>query len=557
MKKLFTLLSFFLFCGCIYAQPANDNCADAIVVVAGDIVDFNNIDATIDGPFHPSCVSNTNDTIFADIWYSFTPSFSGFADWSMCATADFDTKIAVYNGNATCPFSDADLLICNDDFGSCSGSTSRAVFEVTSGETYLLRLGGWGETAPGNQGTGTFTIGEFFSTVANDFCQFAEPIDLGEDFMFESIGATTDGPDHPGNGACFGFGDITVQNDIWYTFTSPITGTVEWSTCDQISFDSRMAIYNPGSACPPVDGDLYACNDDGSGCSNFTSRVIFDVEQGETYLLRLGGFGGETGSGTFDLVEIIPPEPPANDLCMNADSAWISTEEQADEFDFPIEGTTLNATFDPGSFPTPNAQCAGFDLMSGEFNSVWYEFNSFDNEELEVRFYKGSEFTDAAFYFELFENCENHVDTMAIFGSCLNVAEEDDFGITLMGGITPNTDYLIRIYTRVTTDLPGDFFFFLVGMPPSSAVEAFPGTFEVYPNPTNDRLNLGMYVTESARTNLTILNTLGQIIEQKDVGQLATGQHTFQFDTGGLTPGMYFLSVQSDKGTSLVKFSKE
>jgi hypothetical protein len=67
------------------------------------------------------------------------------------------------------------------------------------------------------------------------------------------------------------------------------------TTCDQADYDTRLAAY---SEC--VSSSLVGCNDDGPGCSGFTSIMVFDVSFGSTYLIRVGGFGG-SGSGTLTI----------------------------------------------------------------------------------------------------------------------------------------------------------------------------------------------------------------------------------------------------------------
>ncbi len=564
MKKNL-LLSFFLSCSFLLAAqaPPNDNCADAIDVATNEVVSFNTTEATTDGPLHldSPCPSSDNDTLFRDIWYRFTPDFTGLADWTLCGTADFDTKIAVYNAGATCPLEDGDLLTCNDDFGSCANNTSRIVFDVEAGQSYLLRLGGWGDTAPGEAGSGTFVIEEFVSSVANDFCSQAIDIGLVENYQFSNIDATTDGPLQPNNSACFGFGDPNVQADIWFRFTSPITGSVEWTTCDQINFDSRLAVYGPNVGCTPTGDQLYACNDDGSGCSFYTSRVIFSVQEGDTYLLRLGGWNGDQGTGTFDLQEIIPPTPPSNDLCTTPDSAWIVTAMMADDFEGQISGSNSNGTFDQDNFIFPNAQCFGTNTAGGEFSDVWYWINTYGNTELEIRFYKNAGSEGASFYLDMYDACEMPVDTNVITGSCLYADASTAEAVTIVSGLPAEpTLYLLRVTTRLTTQLPGDFFFFVIGEitePPTATKETFPGNYQVFPNPAGDRLYLNLLLDESANTTLEVFNTLGQRVMSERKGKLHQGAHQFNFDVSALKEGVYFLVLQSDQGRGMVKFVKE
>lgn len=564
MAKRLLPLSFLLIFACALAAqaPPNDNCTDAIDVSSGQTVSFNTIEATTDGPLHLNspCPSATNDTLWNDVWYRYTADFTGLLDWSLCGTASYDTKIAVYKGGAICPLQDSDLLTCNDDFGTCTGSTSRVIFNVAQGESYLLRLGGWGDTAPGASGDGTFTLEEFIPSVPNDLCDNATAVNLGANQPTDNTGAITDGPLQPGNSACFGFNDPNVQADIWYSFTSPITGTVEWSTCDQVFFDSRLAVYGPNATCTPAATDLLACNDDGSGCSNYTSRVVFDVEEGATYLLRLGGYNAEQGNGTFSLLEIAPPVPPANDLCADADSAYIVTETQANDFDFPINGTNINGTFEADSFIYPNTQCFDFSTTSGEFSTVWYWINTLGNSHLEIRLFIDPSTPGASFYLDMFDACNMQVDTNLIMGSCLFVEPGNDFASTTVSGFPDEpTVYLLRVTTRVTSQLPGNFFFFVIGditEPPVGVGESFPGHFRLFPNPAGERLYMNLILDEAVDANFEIVNALGQKVQTGQRSRLAQGAHQLDFDVSNLGKGMYYFKMNSGQGAKAVKFLK-
>ncbi len=562
--KVFLHLSFYIIFYCsLLAQPENDNCIDAVAVVAGETVSFSTIGATTDGPFHPNdtspCSSSTNnDTLFSDIWYVFTAEFTGLAEWSLCGTADFDTKIAVYQPGISCPPKETDVQACNDDEAGCPYATSRVLFGVTEGEIYLLRLGGWGSASPGETGAGTFIIEEYMGELPNDYCLQATNISLGMDQTFSNIGATTDGPEHPFNEACFGFDDRDVQADIWYSFTAPSTSTVEWSTCEMIeSFDTRLAVYNAGVECMPTDDDLMACNDDGAGCSDYTSRVVFDVVEGETYLMRLGGWNGETGSGTFDFFETTPPVPPSNDHCADAGFAWISTPNQLENMGNPILGTTIDATFDQSAFQLPNAQCFNGDA-SGDFATVWYWFNTLGNPKLDFHLFKNSDQVESAFYMDLFDSCGVPIDTNAIFGSCLFVDVNDDSGKTTVSGLPDEpTVFLLRITTYLTFDLPGDFSLFIVGNGTTGAIESYPGQFKLFPNPVNEKLHLKLALEENEDTGFRIINAVGQTVLATSMRQLEVGPHQFEFNVAMLPEGLYYLVLESEKGISSVRFVKQ
>ena len=553
---IYTALLLFSFATSIFAQPANDDCANAAVVTEGVDQAFTTIDATTDGAAHADdCASGgaTPDITHNDVWYSYTASFTGVAEWSFCSTANFDTKIYIYGSGAACPPSDADILACSEDGTGCDNFTSAAIFNVTMGETYLLRVGGFGDGEPGESGEGTFNLGEFVSNAPpNDNCENAQVIEAGTGQMLTNIDATTDGPDHPGN-PCFGFGDITVQTDVWYSFTASFTGSVQWSTCNTVDFDSRLAVYSGDAACPVGDGDLLACNDDGGGCAGFTSSLIFDVIMGETYLLRLGGFDGETGSGTMDLIEIIPPDPPENDLCENPGNAFVMSIQEADDLTFQFEGSTIAAGFDTESFLFP--RCLA-NTGGGEFADVWYTFDPMGLEEIEVRFFALTD--NSVFFFDIWEDCDS-LAFAPIMEDCIIIDESTDAFLqhTITNIPTTQSQYYIRVMTRLTSDIPGDFLFQLVAdIEPVSIEELELNEFKFFPNPVTDIAQLEFDLPAAADIQFEIVDVLGQRVYFEDKGNLLSGKHNLLVDMSDFSKGMYLLSIRSDEQEKNIKIIK-
>lgn len=144
---------------------------------------------------------------------------------------------------------------------------------------------------------------------ANDDCANATPVADGT-YPFSNVGATTDGPlDTICN---FGFIDGgAVNSDIWYQYVAPYDGRVTVSLCGS-AYDTKLAIYARG--CPSLANEAIACDED--NCDpGLQSLLTFSAEANETYLIRIGGFNGETGSGTMTITSL---EAPANDRCENA-----------------------------------------------------------------------------------------------------------------------------------------------------------------------------------------------------------------------------------------------
>ncbi len=106
--------------------------------------------------------------------------------------------------------------------------------------------------------------------------------------LFSNVDATTDGPDEPA--ACDFFDYTHIDSDVWFCYQATCTGEVVVSLCGS-EYDTKMAVYN-GCECPasaPID-----CSDDDCGVG-FESRVSFQAQAGQSYMIRVGGF--EVGQG--------------------------------------------------------------------------------------------------------------------------------------------------------------------------------------------------------------------------------------------------------------------
>jgi hypothetical protein len=140
---------------CENTSPANNNCANAQVITPGAGIPFSTYGASTDGPSHTGdagCDIFGQSSIELDVWYSYTASCDGIAEFSTVGGTNLDTRIAVYA--LYCPNDLTNLIICNDDASSFQSTVSWTVVE---GETYLLRLGEF----PGQGGgSGTFNLTE-------------------------------------------------------------------------------------------------------------------------------------------------------------------------------------------------------------------------------------------------------------------------------------------------------------------------------------------------------------------------------------------------------------
>lgn len=293
--------------GARFQPGGSDSCATPTVIGGSGSFAYDTVGATSgsEGQAELNCYFFGATTIDSDVWFRWTPDFSGTARMSLCAGGSGDPKIAVYSALG-CP-SDGTSLACSDDY---CGLLSEMEFPVAAGFPYLLQVG----TFPGGAtSAGTFDIGPPPSPPGHDDCATPASITGSGVFGFDSTLATM-GSAGQFESICYDFGSTSLDNDLWYAWTADFTGQAELLTCASTNVDTKLAVW-PGGGCP-LDGTALACNDDHCGLQ---STVIFPVAIGATYLLQVGTFPGASGGpGSFTIGP--PASPPTSDECALADA---------------------------------------------------------------------------------------------------------------------------------------------------------------------------------------------------------------------------------------------
>lgn len=136
---------------CIPAIPG-DECDTALLAVLGsNPVDTTAATTGIDPIDDANCTGTFLGEFVQDVWYEFTPSSTGEHVIATCDTVTFDSDILVYSGTcgALLP------IACNGDGTGCGGLTSSVTVNLNSGDTVIIRVGGWNAAAVG---TGTLEI---------------------------------------------------------------------------------------------------------------------------------------------------------------------------------------------------------------------------------------------------------------------------------------------------------------------------------------------------------------------------------------------------------------
>jgi hypothetical protein len=266
--------------------PANDNCSGAIAVGVG-ATNGTNASATLDGS--ASCVLDTA----ADVWYTFSAPAAGDYQIDTCNAVGFDTVLALFDACG------GTQLACNDD-STCSASGLRSIVQKTfaEGETVTIRVAGFSSSTT----TGPFVLNVSNITPpppppANDDCANAIAISDGADQAFDTTSATNSGTAVATCGL-----PLTINNDIFYTYTASCTGDVTIDACGT-GFDTVIAVFD---ACG---GTQIACNDDSCGLQ---SSLTFSATSGTTYIVAVGGYltsGEGPGDISISCVPVVPPCP--------------------------------------------------------------------------------------------------------------------------------------------------------------------------------------------------------------------------------------------------------
>jgi hypothetical protein len=253
-------------------------------------------------------VSTTSpDVVYNASWARFVPPVSGWYTAATCG-AGFDTKIAAL---ADCSVPGT-VITCNDDAPGCLTSAgqpyaSRITFEATAGVATFIAIGGWGSTT---NGFASLTITTSPPPPPTGCAIAATALEGTNPFNTANSAETLDltGRCDPGP-----FGDDRIRRVAWFRWTSTVSGQVEVSTCGLATFDTRLAVL---ASCDPA--SVIACNDDGVGCPNFTSRLTFQASQGVAYLIAVGGFDASAAGSGLLKIDAAPAPPPGCGSSANA-----------------------------------------------------------------------------------------------------------------------------------------------------------------------------------------------------------------------------------------------
>jgi len=92
----------------------------------------------------------------------------------------------------------------------------------------------------------------------------------------------------------------------------------------------------------------------------------------------------------------------------------------------------------------------------------------------------------------------------------------------------------------------------------NTSVEEFGNSsfnLDLFPNPTQNIVSVSYEILESSLVSIDVINMVGEIVQNVSKSVQDAGTNEFQFETNLLKDGLYFLRIQSAKGSQVVKFS--
>ena len=302
-----------------------------------------------------------------DQFFQWTADAAGSWQIDTCGST-YDTKLNAHSG-AGC----AAICTAYNDDGPCGSFHSTLILTgVAIGDTFLIQIGGFA----GSSGVGVLNTAALGAPGTNDDCGVADVIGGYGTWTFDTTGSTVTG--FSGGSACTAAGSLDMGPDQFWQWTATAAGDVEIKLEGSL-YDTKLNVH-AGVGCAAT---CVAYNDDAYGLQSAVN--ISGVNNGDTFLIQIGGFGGSFGPGTLEVLPFIDPCAGVpddafedNDTCATATSIgdgfypglMVFEGTDLDMFTFTVaDGATFQANaFNPGGCGIPDVDMFLYDVASGFCN---------------------------------------------------------------------------------------------------------------------------------------------------------------------------------------------
>ena len=433
----------------------------------------------------------TNGNGRGGYWYQYTATADGYIRVGTCNNGAVDTRLWVFGGG----IQNLNILGVNDDLCELTPGGDRFAsyreVPVKAGQIYHILFDNPWE----NTGFDWFLELVEDELTLGDFCEAAIAIQPGVITIDTLNGNAAVGGPSIGISASNSF--TPYANSEWYSFTAPSDGSMNVYTCELLLI--RTAVYIYEGTCGIENLKLIAR--DPSGCDPASPVRNLPVEAGKTYYIEWASkFDGARPGFDF----ILEFGNPVTNVTFQVDMSTLVTNGE-----LSADGAFISGTFN------------SFDVekMADENGDNIFTFTVplVQGDTIEYSFYNG-------------QTTQEEIDT-TLGGNCLF----DVFGNRFL------------IAGKETTVLPPFCFGFcatceaITGVAPTELA----GVFEVYPNPTNETLFVGIELETPTTLWLELTNTLGQKVQFKQLSNIRQGREVL--DVSNLPSGWYALTIRNSK----------
>ncbi len=285
----------------LLATPAlaqGDDCSTASAIAGAGNWAFDTTAATTTGFSGASACTNAGSLdVGPDQFFQWTVDAAGSWQIDTCGSA-YDTKLNAHAGSAC-----AAICTAYNDDGPCGSFHSTLILTgVAIGDTFLIQVGGFA----GTSGIGVLNTVPLGAPGANDDCSVADVIGGFGIWTFNTVGASISG--FSGGSACTAAGSLDLGPDLFWQWTATTSSDVEIKLEGSL-YDTKLNVHT-GTACAAT---CVAYNDDAYGLDS--AVTLTGVSVGDTFVIQIGGYGGNSGLGTLT-IDLPPPTP--NDDCSTA-----------------------------------------------------------------------------------------------------------------------------------------------------------------------------------------------------------------------------------------------
>jgi len=448
MKKIYFLLAICAFSYQGYAQPANDDCANAVILTinpdetCGSVTSGTLAGATDSGE-GDNGAGSPND----DVWYTFEASATALTI-NITNVSGTPTDLVHELLEGTCGGGLTSVALTDDpDYST--------VYGLTVGNTYYLRVYSY-RTAAAESTTFDLCLGTPPpppDPPANDDCANAADVTVNADNECGVViagtlsGATDSGEGDNGAG--------NPNDDVWYTFVA--TGSTHIFRLLNINGDTTDLMHEIMEG--TCDGGLTSLS-----LSDPETSVVSNLVPGNTYYVRIFSYQSAPSISTdFSLCIGSAPAAPANDDCSNA----VEITPNADNECETVTAGTLSGATNSGE---------GDNGAGNPNDDVWYTFVA----------------TNSTHIFRLLDITGDTTDLMheVMEGTCgggLSMINLSDPESSTVSNLVEGNTYYVRVFSYQTAPSLSTDFSLCIGTPPAPpANDDCSNSVEITPNADNE-----------------------------------------------------------------------